>query len=79
MHNSMHNNTLNNKYFVTKQASAYESSTVFEVIRTILSQCIFFTKRYCTHKNTHKQKSTSKTKINNTKQQRQQFFAQTNF
>ena len=40
------------------------SSIVFEVMRTILSQCIFFTKRYCTHKNTHKQKSTNKTKIN---------------
>ena len=40
------------------------SSNVNEVIKTILSQCFFFTKRYCTHKNTHKQKSTNKTKIN---------------
>ena len=40
------------------------SSNVNEVIKTILSQCIFNKKRYCTHKNTHKQKSTNKTKIN---------------
>ena len=40
------------------------SSNVNEVIKTILSQCIFFTKRYCMYKNTHKLKSTNKTKIN---------------
>ena len=40
------------------------SSNVNEVIKTILSQCFFLKKRYCTHKNTHKQKSTNKTKIN---------------
>ena len=54
---------------LTKLATCYcrlnLSSNVNEVIRAILSQCIlFFTKRYCAHKNTHKQKSTNKTKIN---------------
>ena len=47
--------------------NAPSSSIEFEVIRTTLSQCIiiiifFFTKTYCTYKNTHKQKSTKKQK-----------------
>ena len=40
---------------------------------------VFFSKRFGAHKNTRKQTLTIKTKLSNTKQQRQQFFARTNF
>ena len=38
---------------------SYYSHLQSKFIRTILSQCIFFTNRYYTHKNTHKQKLTN--------------------
>ena len=49
-------------YNFIKLSIQYRSSNINEVIKTVLSQCIFFTKRYCTHKNSHMQKLTNKKK-----------------
>ena len=49
--------------FFLKNRSAFKyggSGNINDVIRTVLNS--FFTKRYCTHKNTHKQISANKTK-----------------
>ena len=49
--------------FFLKNRSGFRydgSSNINDVIRAVLN--FFFTKRYCTHKNTHKQISASKTK-----------------
>ena len=50
---------------VEEVLNGLQNSNVNEVIKAVFNSLFFFfTKRYCTHKNTHKQKSTNKTKIN---------------
>ena len=52
-----------NKFSIAGLIGVHVNSIVSEVIRTISSQFIFLRKIFGRKKNTHKQKSTNKTKI----------------